>query len=99
LAGKLFFKIRYLRLNIHAMAIAIHLRSDKVNKIIHLVCDKKIRTTAFRLALIVGPLLTLINQYDVLFEKGFLYLNWLKVALSLFMPYAVSTFSAVKSRL
>lgn len=67
--------------------------------ITQLMFDKNIRNTAIKLALIVGPLLTLINQYDIIFGEDISHLNWIKVCLSLFMPYAVSTFSAVKSKI
>lgn len=73
--------------------------SSRSKQILSLIFDSAIRTRAIKLALVVGPILTLINQYDVLFGAGITHLNWLKVGLTFFMPYAVSTYSAVKSKL
>ncbi|MBR9910874.1 MAG: hypothetical protein GYB33_11060 [Gammaproteobacteria bacterium] len=48
---------------------------------------------AFKLALVVGTLLTLINQGDALFRgQG---LDWLKVMLTYMVPYGVSTWTSV----
>ncbi len=47
-------------------------------------------------ALIVGPILTLINQGDaVLAGRG---LDWLKVALTFAVPYAVATVAGANAR-
>ncbi|WP_218119204.1 nitrate/nitrite transporter NrtS [Limimonas halophila] len=43
-------------------------------------------------ALVVGPILTAINQWGAL--TGGADLNWIKVALTFAVPYAVSTVSA-----
>ena len=45
------------------------------------------------IALIVGSLLTLINQYDALL--GTVAFNWYKAALTYCVPYLVSTYGAV----
>ena len=52
---------------------------------------------AARLALVVGPLLILINQWDALFgEQPF---NGWKAALTVLVPYCVSTWTAVSQAL
>lgn len=48
-------------------------------------------------ALVVGSLLNLINQYDALF--GQIPVNWFKLALTYCVPYAVSTYGAVAYRM
>lgn len=48
-------------------------------------------------ALIVGSVLTLINQYDALL--GAVAFNWLKAGLTCCVPYAVSTYGAVTAKL
>lgn len=48
-------------------------------------------------ALIVGTILNLINQGDALLTLSSI--NWLKVALTYCVPYAVCTYGAVSSRL
>lgn len=47
-------------------------------------------------ALVVGTILNLINQGDAL--ASFSGVNWLKVALTYCVPYAVCTYGAVSSR-
>lgn len=48
---------------------------------------------AARLALVVGPILVLINQGDRIFSGT--QLNWLKVILTFAVPYCVSTWTSV----
>jgi hypothetical protein len=48
-------------------------------------------------ALIVGTMLNLINQGDALIGPGAI--DWLKVALTYCVPYAVSTYGAVTVQL
>lgn len=48
-------------------------------------------------AVIVGSILVLINQYDALF--GGVPFNWLKAGLTFCVPYAVSTYGAVTAKL
>jgi hypothetical protein len=52
---------------------------------------------SFYVALVVGTILNLINQGDALFGPAAV--NWLKVALTYLVPYAVSTYGAVSYRL
>lgn len=48
-------------------------------------------------AIVVGTVLNLINQGDALL--GMMPLNWTKILLTYFVPYAVSTYGAVSYRL
>lgn len=48
---------------------------------------------SFFAALVVGTVLNLINQGDVLF--GTAPVNWFKIILTYIVPYAVSTYGAV----
>ena len=48
---------------------------------------------SFVVALIVGTVLNLINQGDALL--GETPINWLKIVLTYFVPYAVCTYGAV----
>jgi len=52
---------------------------------------------SFYVATVVGTILNLINQGDALFGPGSI--NWIKIALTYFVPYAVSTYGAVAYRL
>jgi len=48
------------------------------------------------IAIVVGSLLTLINQYDALL--GTVAFNWYKAALTYCVPYLVSTYGAVTAK-
>lgn len=54
-------------------------------------------STALRVAVVVGTVLTLINQGDALFGGG--QVNVLKAVLTYAVPYMVSTHGAVTARL
>lgn len=52
---------------------------------------------SFRIALIVGAVLNLINQGDALLGTG--RVNWFKLGLTFAVPYLVSTYGVVSFRL
>lgn len=52
---------------------------------------------SFRVALVVGTMLNLINQGDAMLAGGAV--DWLKCALAYLVPYAVSTYGAVSFRM
>ena len=52
---------------------------------------------SLRIALVVGSVLNLINQGDALF--GAAPVNWIRLALTYLVPYAVSTYGVVSYRL
>jgi len=52
---------------------------------------------SFYVALVVGTVLNLINQGDALL--GMASVNWLKLVLTYFVPYAVCTYGAVSYQL
>jgi hypothetical protein len=52
---------------------------------------------SFFVALVVGTVLNLINQGDALF--GAVPINWFKIILTYFVPYAVCTYGAVSLQL
>lgn len=53
---------------------------------------------AIKVALIVGTLLCLINQWQAIVH-GTVPIDWFKVVLTYIVPYAVSSYSTVASRL
>ena len=55
------------------------------------------RRRSLRVALLVGTVLTLINQGDVIFSTGAV--DWLKCLLTYVVPYIVSTYGAVAFRM
>ena len=54
-------------------------------------------TRAIKVACIVGPTLTLINQYDVLLNMDFSFRLFAKIALTFLVPYSVSSFSSAQA--
>ena len=50
---------------------------------------------AVTVALIVGPILTLINQYDAIASGSFGAKSFFKMALTFLVPYSVSSYSSV----
>ncbi len=52
---------------------------------------------ALKVAGIVGPLLTVINQYDVLFHLEFSPRLLFKVVLTFLVPYSVSSYSSART--
>jgi len=52
---------------------------------------------SFYVAIVVGTVLNLINQGDAMLGVG--PINWLKIALTYLVPYAVCTYGAVSSQL
>lgn len=64
---------------------------------LHYACSAGVPKRSFQIALVVGSILNLINQGDVLFGMGTL--NWSKLILTYFVPYAVSTYGVVSFRM
>ena len=54
-------------------------------------------SSALKVALVVGTLLALINHYDKLATFNFQRSDIFKILLTYFVPYGVSTWSAVKA--
>jgi hypothetical protein len=67
-----------------------------VRKILLLSTVGGIPRRSFIMAVLIGSLLTLINQYDALF--GHVAFNWYKAALTYCVPYLVATYGAVTAK-
>ena len=52
---------------------------------------------AAKVAAIVGPILTVINQYDVLLSLDFSLRLMAKIGLTFLVPYSVSSFSSARA--
>ena len=66
-----------------------------MNQFIALARTPAVTARAIRVAIIVGTVLTLINQGDVLLAG--MAPNWIKMALTYLVPYCVSTHGAVSA--
>ncbi len=53
--------------------------------------------TATRFALIVGPILVMINHGDTIIAGEMTTTDWLKSALTILVPYTVSTLSSISA--
>lgn len=67
------------------------------SRVFNLCVSDGVPRRSFQVALIVGTIVNLINQGDVLFHGG--RVNFIKVALTYFVPFVVATYGAVSFRL
>ena len=67
------------------------------SRIFNLCVSDGVPRRSLQVALIVGTLLNLVNQGDVLFHGG--HVNFFKVALTYCVPFVVATYGAVSFRL
>lgn len=74
----------------------MHERSS-LRHLIHLATTDGVPRCSASVALVVGTILNLINQGDVLF--GIAPISWPKLTLTFLIPYCVSTYGAVAARL
>ncbi len=61
--------------------------------------QKEAVISALKVSFIVGIILNLINQADILFSLQFLRLNAFKVLLTFLVPYLVTIYSTTKTKL
>ena len=73
------------------------MKRPMLGSVIHCALSDGIPLRSFYVALVVGTILNLINQGDALL--GASHINWTKIVLTYFVPYAVSTYGAVSYRL
>lgn len=66
--------------------------------IVKLVTDRKVVTTALKVALVVGTILNIINQGHILMAPDFFReVLWGKLLLTYCVPYLVSSYSSVST--
>ena len=68
-----------------------------MRKKIRIATRREVVRTATKFALIVGPVLALINHGDALMAGNMDQTAWLKVALTMLVPYTVSTLSSISA--
>jgi hypothetical protein len=68
-------------------------------KICKIALEKDIVISSLKVAFVVGSLLNIINQGDMLYKMDFDKVNWYKAALTLAVPYLVSTYASVRVQL
>ena len=62
-----------------------------------LLTQKSIHLRALNIALIVGTLLCLINQGDIIISGNITNIQWTKLLLTYLVPYGVSLYSAISA--
>ncbi len=63
--------------------------------IFSVLCDKDKVKQAIKISLVVGTILNLINQGDYIFNMIFDKINYFKLVLTYFVPFFVSTYTAI----
>ncbi|NQZ80683.1 MAG: nitrate/nitrite transporter NrtS [Colwellia sp.] len=61
--------------------------------------ERKILRRSLIIAAIVGTILTLINHGDIIISGNIQTTHLVKIVLTYFVPYAVSTYSSVQSKI
>jgi len=68
-----------------------------VTSAVQIAFSRDVVVTAIRIAVVVGTLLALINQYDAIVAWDFTPKQILQILLTYTVPYCVSTYSSVKA--
>lgn len=58
------------------------------------ICNKLNLGKHIKIALVVGIVLNIINQFDFIIHLQFQNINYLKASITFFVPFAVSVYSA-----
>ena len=66
---------------------------------IEILCYKEILIKSSKISLIVGTLLNIINQGEIIFALDFESINYTKSLLTYMVPFLVSTYTAVTMKL
>ena len=70
-----------------------------MDKFLTVALHKDIVVSSLKVALFVGTILNLINQGDQLLSLDTQHLDWFKLALTYSVPYLVSTYASVRTKL
>jgi hypothetical protein len=68
-----------------------------INEWLKIALQTNILTRAIKVALVVGSILMLINHGDVILSNGLSIKEFIKIALTYFVPYCVSTYSSTEA--
>ncbi len=72
-------------------------QSGSIRRFLHHWFRRETVTRALKVAGVVGPILTTINQYDVLLRLDFSPRLFAKILLTFLVPYSVSSFSSARA--
>lgn len=68
------------------------------SSILRIVLDRRVMGRATRIAIVIGTILTAINQGDALLSHHFTAAMVWKIALTYCVPYCVSTYTAISMK-
>ena len=68
-----------------------------MRQFLQIAASRRVVTTAFKVALVVGTMLALINHGGLLLEHALQRENIVQILLTYLVPYGVSTYSSVKA--
>lgn len=71
--------------------------TQMINEWLNIALQKNILTRAIKVALVVGSILMLINQGDVILSNGLQIKEFIKITLTYLVPYCVSTYSSTEA--
>jgi hypothetical protein len=72
---------------------------NKLNLYIAIFCDRELLVKSFKIAIIVGTLLNIINQGETIFSPDFLNIDYVKSLLTYTVPFLVSSYTAVTMKM
>ena len=72
-------------------------RAVSLRRFVYHLFRRETVVRAAKVAAIVGPILTLINQYDVLLSLDLSLRLFAKIGLTFLVPYSVSSFSSARA--
>lgn len=72
-----------------------YLNSSKIKNEIETKLSKKIITKALRISLVVGIILNIINQGELIITLDFANISFLKIFLTFMVPFCVSMYTAI----
>ena len=72
---------------------------NKLKVYFAILCDKEILVKSFKIAIIVGTLLNIINQSEVIFALDYLHIDYIKSLLTYAVPFLVSSYTALSIKM
>lgn len=72
---------------------------NKLKVYFAILCDKEILIKSLKIAIIVGTLLNIINQGELIFALDFLNIDYVKSLLTYTVPFLVSSYTALSIKM
>lgn len=72
---------------------------NKLNLYLAILCDKELLLKSLKIALVVGTLLNIINQGEMIFSLDLSNIDYVKSLLTYSVPFLVSTYTAISIKM